>query len=142
MTTGAALQVSGARRLRRLVHSDAGAFVAAGAVALAVALGGLREPPRISSVSITNATDFDIAVEVRGPSGGWMPLATAGRSETTSVADVIDQGDTWTFRFSAQGVHPGSLQVERRRLAASGWVIEIPPEVEQDLLRAGAPLPP
>jgi hypothetical protein len=142
MTTGAALHISGAQRLRGLLQSDLGAFVAAGAVALAVAFGCLQEPPRISSVSITNTTRFDIAVDVRGPTGGWMPLATAERTATTSVADVVDQGHTWTFRFRAQGEQPGSLRVDRKTLEASGWAIEIPSEIERELVRAGAPLPP
>ena len=90
-------------RLRWLVHSDIVSVATAGAVAIGVGFAFLRSPETIDTVSVTNPTDYDIGVEVRGAEGGWMPMSTAQHNTTTVVSDVIDQGAIWTIRFTAQG---------------------------------------
>jgi hypothetical protein len=131
------------RTLRQLVHSDAAAITAAGVFALSFASTFMREPDRVEGVSVTNPTDYDIAVQVRGGhDDGWMPLSTAMRHDTTTVFDVIDQGDTWTFKLRAQGRDGGEYRIDRDDLEAAGWTIELPDEVATTLRDAGAPLPP
>src|SRR5687767_8111307 len=100
-------------RLRWLVRSDIVPVVAAAATAAWVAFAFLQPPATINTISITNPTDYDIAVQVRGTEGGWTPMSTAHRNSTTTVADVIDQGHTWTFRLRAQGQPAGELHIER-----------------------------
>ena len=129
-------------RLRWLVHGDLVPVVAAAAVAVAVAFAFLRPPPTIDAISVTNPTDYDIALEVRGAEGGWMPMATAHRHSTTSAVEVIDQGDTWTFRLRSQGQPAGELHLQRDDLEAAGWAVEIPASTEQTLAEAGAQPPP
>ena len=98
-------------RLRWLVHSDIVSVATAGAIAVGVGFAFLRRPETIDTVSVTNPTDYDIGVAVRGAEGGWMPMSTAQRDSTTTVvSDVIDQGATWTFRFTAQGQQAGKSE--------------------------------
>lgn len=114
-------------------------LVAASAV---VALGGAAVPRGqrfVDRVSIVNASEYDIRVEVSGDGKAWMNLMTADRSSTTAVSDILDQGDVWLFRFAAQGRAGGDLGVPRSDLEQSGWVLEIPPEVAERLRRLGAP---
>ena len=129
-------------RLRWLVHSDIVSVATAGALAIGFAFAFLRSPETIDTVSMTNPTDYDIGVEVRGAEGGWMPMSTAQHNTTTIVKDVIDQGAIWTIRFTAQGRQAGQLEIRRQALEAASWEIEIPASTEETLRDAGAPLPP
>ena len=70
-----------------------------------------------------------------------MALATAGSDRTTTTSEVIDQGPSWTFRFSAQGRSGGEVRVTRGELEASNWTVVISDEVIDTLSRAGAPVP-
>jgi len=142
MTTSTKARSTRPSRLRGLVHHDLVPVVAAAVIAAAVAFAFLRPPATIDAIAVTNATDYDIAVEVRGTAGGWMPMSTVHRRGTTSVADVIDQGDTWTFRLRAQGQAAGELHLRRDELEAAGWAIEIPKSAEQTLSEAGTQPPP
>jgi hypothetical protein len=128
----------GTRARRRLRDSEVLPFVVAAVAALTFGWVGLRSPTRIDEVSITNPTDYTIAVEVRGDSGGWLAMSTTRAHDSKAVADVIDQGDTWTFRFRAQGRLGGEVQVDRDALEAAGWELEIPAEVGDHLREAGA----
>jgi hypothetical protein len=129
-------------RLRWIVHNDIVAVAAAGAVAVGVGFAFLRSPDTIDTISVTNPTDYDIRVEVRGAEGGWMPMSTAQRDTTTVVDDVIDQGPAWTIRFTAQGQQAGQLEIRRPALEAAGWEIEVPASTEEVLRDAGAAPPP
>jgi len=130
------------RRIEQLAHSDTFAIAIASAVAVALGFAFLQSPATVDTISIHNPTSYDIAVEVRGTDGGWMPLSTVRRHTTTDVVDVIDQGGTWTFRLRAQGRSGGQLHLERDALEAAAWAVEIPSGVEAVLHDAGAPLPP
>src|SRR5262245_504700 len=142
MTAGTKDRASRRRRMGWLVHSDFAAVLAAGIVAVAFGFTFLRAPVTIDVVSVTNPTDYDIAIDVRGSDGGWMPMSRAQRNSTTAVAKVIDQGDTWTFRFRAQGHHAGELRIARDALETAGWAIEIPDSTEDALTDAGTSPPP
>ena len=128
--------------LRWLAGSEILPVIAAALLALLVALGLLGDVARIDAISMTNPTSYNVAVQVRGDDGAWMPMSTARGQATTTVRDVIDQGDSWTFRFTAQGHPAGELHLTRDALEESGWVIEIPSDIEAQLREAGAPTPP
>ena len=130
------------RRLRWLVHSDMVPVVAAAVVAAGVAFAFLRPPATVDNISITNPTGYDIAVQARGTEGGWIPMSTAHRNRTTTVADVIDQGRVWTFRLTAQGQSAGELHIQRDELEAAGCAIEIPTTTDETLNDAGVNPPP
>ena len=74
-------------------------------IALVLVATRLTETPRtVNHLVIENPTKFDLAIDVTGgDGGGWMAVGAVRRGTTVTFQDVVDQGDTWTFRFSAQG---------------------------------------
>ena len=130
------------RYLRRLARSEAVAVLVAAGVAVTVGSALLRSPATVDEVSITNPTDYHIAVEVRGSRGGWMHLSTVPRHGTITVSEVIDQGETWIFRLTAQGRRASEFRTDRRELEAAGWAANIPIVAGTELRDAGATLPP
>ena len=95
----------------------------------------------VERVSIANDTKYPATVEVRGVNRGWLPITTVSSGEKREVAEVIDQGQTWTFRFAYAGQE---VEVEFRRgeLAAAQWLVEVPLELEERLHLQGIPPPP
>ena len=118
-------------------------FVALGLAVVAVMVIGLlilQEPARVSSVTFTNPSPYDVVVDVSSKDrASWLPLAVVDVGTTREYGDVLDQGDTWVFRFRAQGVDGGEVAVSRHDLAAAGWKYTIPNEVIQRFQAAGAP---
>jgi hypothetical protein len=142
MTTRTRSKAVRPSRLQWLLGTEILPVVAAAVLATLVAFGLLGDVARIEEISLTNPTGYDLAVQVRGDDDTWMPMSTARGQATTTVRDVIDQGDSWTFRFTAQGRPAGELHLTRAALERSGWAIEIPTDVEARLRQAGAPAPP
>lgn len=109
----------------------------------AAAFGGpllLRGPTFIAKVSLVNPSEYDIHVEVSGDEGtSWMSLTTANQRATTDQVDVIDQGPSWVFRFSAQGRDGGELRIARAALKQGGWTVDVPEAVIERLRQQGAP---
>jgi hypothetical protein len=116
-------------------------LAAISAVALAVAAAGLaREPAFIERVDVVNRSPYELSVDVRPEGGGgWVPMGYADQAATTAVHEVLDQGGSWTFRFSAQGRIGGQLTVSRADLGANRWRVDVPDAVTERLRRAGAP---
>ena len=66
-----------------------------------------------------------------------------GERRPTAVAEEIyDIGDTWVFRFSAQGETSGEVAFNRKQLERNGWRLEIPASIGDELRQKGAPAPP
>jgi hypothetical protein len=99
----------------------------------------VRGPRFVHHVRVTNrstlAIDTDVADAGRD---GWLSVAIARPGERMTTRDVVDQGDTWIFRFRAGGHEGGEVRVSRDRLARAGWTIEIPDPVIDRLERANA----
>jgi hypothetical protein len=142
MATSATSLTSRRHRRRWLIDSDLFPVALSAVIATALAFAVLRDPATVESVAVTNDSDYDIRVQIRGADGGWMPLSQATRRETTATSEVIDQGETWTFRFASQGRAGGQIEIDRAVLEASDWTLEIPDDTIQQLRDAGAPLPP
>jgi hypothetical protein len=112
-------------------------------VALAVMLGaGLwlaRGPDFVNRVSVTNNSGYDLNVDVTGGDhDGWTAISVAtGGGSTTTTQDVVDQEDTWVFRFSYAGRNAGEVSVPRSQLAKNGWHVVVPRQVAQNLGDAG-----
>ncbi len=96
----------------------------------------------VQRVIIVNETDYSAKVEVRGESGGWFGLTTVSEQETLEVGEVIDQGSSWTFRFSYGSHHPVALTMSKKELIDAGWRVEVPEEFEENLRAEGVPPPP
>ena len=117
-------------------------------VALLVVIGLLvvtmvqlvRGPRFVHHVTVTNrSTTLPIDTDVTGAGrDGWLAVAIARPGERVTTRDVVDQGDTWVFRFRAGGHEGGQVHVSRERLARAGWTIEIPDRIIDRLEGANA----
>jgi hypothetical protein len=117
-------------------------WIAAAAVVLVslVAVQQLFAGPTYVTVTIENPTSYALVVEASGGGhDGWVSVAIAGQHATTVAQEVLDQGPTWTFRFSSQGQSGGTLTVTRAQLASMGWRLQVPATVQKQLERRGAP---
>ncbi|HEX2295574.1 MAG TPA: hypothetical protein VHN37_09730 [Actinomycetota bacterium] len=96
-------------------------------------------PAFVERVVLVNDTDYSVSVDVRGETDGWLSLATLPSHRSRAIGQVIDQGMTWTFRFS-HGYHdPFEVELSRRPLADADWRVEVPAELEADLRAEGVP---
>ena len=115
-------------------------------VMLAALFGAARftaVPPHVERVEFVNPTVYDIDVDVTGGDrDGWVGAGIARRTSTTVVQEVLDQGDTWTFRFRAQGEDGGELTLPRVRLERDDRKVRVPSRVADDLESRGASPPP
>lgn len=97
-------------------------------------------PSFVDRISFDNRSEYDLLVEVTGAErDGWLILGTARRETTTTVEEVIDQGDDWIFRFFVEGGEAGELRVERSRLEGDRWKVAVPERVAAELRAKGAP---
>lgn len=108
------------------------------AVMLGAGLWLARGPKFVDHVSIANPSGYDLNVDVTGAGrDGWLPISVATGGRTTTTRDVVDQRDTWIFRFSYAGSPGGQVSVSRSDLAKRGWRIEVPQDVAERLRAAG-----
>ncbi|MFN2526859.1 MAG: hypothetical protein ABR505_11450 [Actinomycetota bacterium] len=96
----------------------------------------------VDRIVFVNETDYHVHVDVRTSTGGWLGLTTVSAGETAQVAEVIEQGDMWTFRFSYGRYQPVQLDFTRNELIDADWRVEVPPELEEKLRDDGVPVPP
>ena len=106
---------------------------------LVISMWLVRPPDFVDHVSVTNRSGYDLNVDVSDVNrDGWLPISVAtGGGATTRTQDVIDQRDTWTFRFSYAGKNAGEISVPRSELADNGWRVAVPGSVAQNLRDAG-----
>ena len=113
------------------------------AVAAVLALAGCSEVAHVERITFVNNGDFPATVEVSDQDrSGWVDIGIAPSNEETSFEEVIDQGQTWVFRFGYAGKHQEELEVTRSDLERDGWTVEVPAEFEAALRELGvSPLP-
>ena len=106
---------------------------------LVISMWLVRPPDFVDRVSVTNRSGYDLNVDVSDANrDGWLPISVAtGGGATTRTQDVIDQRDTWIFRFSYAGKNAGEISVPRAELAQNDWRIAVPGTVAQNLRDAG-----
>ena len=126
---------------RRMRVRDA-ALVAVFTVAAMFALAVVRQlelPSFAPPITVDNSTRYDISIQVTDGQHGWMPVGTVHSGTSPSLAQVLDQGDPWIFRFSSQGEDGGELRLSRSQLEANQWQVNIPASVGAELRANGAP---
>jgi hypothetical protein len=96
-------------------------------------------PSAVDRVTIHNPTEYDLDVDARSGNEGWTPIGIAIARSDTAIKDVIDLGDSWTFRFAGQGRDGGEVRVTRDQLAANDWTLEVPASVGGQIRATGAP---
>lgn len=123
---------------------SAGLAVVVAVVVVVVAIPRLFDsPPLVDRLAVENPTGYDISIEATdGHRRGWVAVGTAQRATTTTFEEIVDRGDVWIFRFSAQGQDGGELRVARHQLDRDRWHVRIPVEVGEQLEMNGASLPP
>jgi hypothetical protein len=105
--------------------------------------GAFSGPSFVQQLTVVNDTDYSVTIDVSNAGHDeWMALGTAARHQTTVLQEVINQGNTWTFRVAAQGKDGGQFQFRRADLAHAGWSLHIPAAVGTRLQAAGATLSP
>jgi hypothetical protein len=121
-----------------------GQLLGAGLVAAVLVVASILVPDEaaVDRLSLVNASEYNIVVEVRGQSGGWMVVGVAEHGRTTVVEQVRDQGERWTFRFTGQGERAGQLRLTRDQLEAARWRLDVPAAVVAELRDRGVPPPP
>ena len=124
---------------------DVGAIAAVLAVLLvALALQPLLDGPGfVPRITFANPSPYDLTVEAAAdPADGWVTVGSVRRRAETTVEQVLDVGDRWTFRFSTGDTEGGTLAFDRQALDAAKWRVEIPSHVEQRLRTSGVPVSP
>lgn len=107
---------------------------------LLVPTGLLAMPATVDRLTVENPTAYDISVAVSGANDdGWMSVLIVEHDGTAWTTNVIDQGDTWRFRFRGQGRAGGELTINRSDLVTADWTVTIPTEVGDRLAELGAP---
>ena len=106
------------------------------AVGACILLGGAAcsDVSFVDGVTIVNDTEYSANIDVTGKTGdGWLLLTSMDPQSTTTVEEVIDQGDVWIFRFDYIGKYDEEVELSRRELERSDWTIEVPQSFEQRL---------
>jgi hypothetical protein len=111
------------------------AVTAVGAVLLAQAALGGR--PGHRTVRVDNRAALPLQVDAVGPDGGRLALGVAGPRATTTFAEVVDLGSTWTFVLSYGGQEVLRQTVGRQELAGRGWTVQVPEGAAAELERRG-----
>ena len=110
-------------------------------VAALVLLAACDDVTFVERLVVVNETAYSASVEVRGEGDGWLPITTVSPHETRVVAQVVDQGPSWTFRFSYGGHDSVELTLSKRELIDADWRVEVSDELEDSLRREGVPPP-
>jgi hypothetical protein len=109
-------------------------FVAAVGALLLLGGASCSDVSFIDEVTIVNDTEYSANVEVGGKTrDGWVGLTVVAPQSTTTVAEVIDQGEVWIFRFDYFGKYEEEVEISRRELDGRDWNIEVPQNFEQRL---------
>jgi hypothetical protein len=98
----------------------------------------LAAPHYVSRLTFQNPTPYELTVEVsNGHGDGWLPLGTIDRRSSTQFGEIYDVGDGWEFRVWAQGAEAGRFRLTRAQLEQSGWRVQVPRQIGDDLTAAG-----
>jgi hypothetical protein len=96
----------------------------------------------VDEVTIVNNSEYSANVDVTGEArDGWLGLTSVEPQSTTTVQEVIDQGEGWIFRFEYGG-ESEEVEISRRELGRNDWTIEVPQSLEQRLRALDVPPPP
>ena len=111
------------------------------AVLFVVAALAVRMPDTVS-FTVVNPTEWRADVYVRSATdSGWTAVGGVGRDSELEFLQVPDQGSEWVVRYSYAGATE-DIEVTRDDLASSGWKLEVPPALADELERLGvAPMP-
>lgn len=83
-----------------------------------------RGSGRVDAVTVGNPTAYPAMVDVRGGDwSGWLRLGRVPPESETTIDEVLDAGDRWTFRFSHAG-QDEQLTLSRSDLHNRDWRVQ------------------
>jgi hypothetical protein len=107
----------------------------AGATALMAP--ALRTPADVDEITIDNPHSWSVEITVTDRDrDGWVGIGGAGREREQTFQNVLDQGDTWTFRFAYAGEY-AETRLSRSQLERDNWHVTVPEEFATRLRSAG-----
>jgi len=107
-------------------------------IAVSFLLASCSEMSFVEEVTVVNETEYPAHVEVTDQNrDGWLGLTTVDPHSTSAVAETIDQGEIWVFRFDYVGKHYELVEVSRSELERNDWTVEVPVTFEQQLRARG-----
>ena len=129
-----------------MLHDTGGGCVNRLAMAVGMSILVLASCSSVSfvdDVTVVNDTDYPAHVDVSGRDrSGWLGLTVVAPETSTTVGQVLDQGDVWIFRFRYVGEYAEEMEVSRAQLVRNEWTVEVPQSFEQRLRDLGVPPPP
>ncbi len=97
----------------------------------------------VSRITYVNRSPYDFHVDVAtSATGGWMDAGEAFRSTRSDAEQVYDIGDTWWFRYSAQGRTSRPFRLTRPQLERARWTVTVPDAVEREFQARSVPVQP
>jgi hypothetical protein len=105
---------------------------------LMLLLGSCDNVSYVEQIVLVNPTDYNLLVDVRSADeSSWLELGIANRKGETIRHEVIDQGETWVFRFSYVDEELPEERISRSSLVRNRWRYEIPERYDQILKDKG-----
>ena len=112
-------------------------------VVVFVVPGACSDPSYVERVTVANPTDYPADVAVAGEEGaGWLSLGIVEANDEKTFARVIDQGDSWVFRFEYFDDHPEEIEFAASELESMDWQVEVPDGFAGALEQEGIEPPP
>ena len=108
-----------------------------------LALVSCSDVAHVERITFVNAGDFPARVDVTDENrSGWLGIGIVPSNQETSFDEVIDQGETWVFRFDYAAKHQEEIELSRSDLERNRWTVEVPAEFEATLRELGvSPVP-
>jgi hypothetical protein len=118
------------------------ALLAAAVLAAAVGAVLLLRAASTTSVGhvtlrVDNQSSLPLTLEVVDRTGSRLPVGSARAKAQTTVDEVVDVGEEWTFVASYAGQEVHHQSVSKAELRARGWTVTIPANATDQLERAG-----
>lgn len=86
---------------------------------------------------VANPTACTIDVDLLTADASRLPIGQVTSRTERLEARLLDQQDTWTFRYRFAGLVHGEQTLTRADLVASGWRLTIPDEIGRRADRGG-----
>lgn len=100
----------------------------------------VADSPRVD-LRLHNPTDCTVNVEVAGDARtGYLDVGRVEAGTTSALKNTLDQGETWTFRFSYGGQVTSQTSISAHELAESNWRFDLPAQVGERANRRGCGL--
>jgi hypothetical protein len=92
----------------------------------------------VDQITVINDTDYPTQITVASDEDeASLALTTAPAHTERAVEEVIDQGQTWIFRFKYINKYEETAEVSRDELEESNWQVEVPESFSDALVEMG-----